>query len=187
MLIGNPHFLGFRESRLCSSLGGSSIRGRPAFELRVDRALRSVACVLPAVESAQRSQSDHLPRDDVSGRTATAGRLRRLPRGANARLSQGVTPENNAVVLLWQAIGPGSLTPQDSEQYFKLLGVAQPALPARTSSRYLPSASNHRLRPCRKASIQTIPTNSSSRRPADQGRQRSFRRSPLGCRRTAFP
>jgi hypothetical protein len=44
----------------------------------------------------------------------------------NERLREGVTPETNANVLLWQAMGPrpeGSLMPTD---YFRWLGVDQP-------------------------------------------------------------
>jgi len=41
----------------------------------------------------------------------------------NQRASQGVTPENNAVVLFWQAVGPKEIPPQYREEYFKLLGI----------------------------------------------------------------
>jgi len=60
----------------------------------------------------------------------------------NATLSQGVTPESNAVVVLWQAIGPGSL-PQDAVQYAKLLGVAPPP----PSGSYYRPVSAFRIKP----------------------------------------
>jgi len=41
----------------------------------------------------------------------------------NQRNSQGVTSENNAVVLLWKATGPSEIPPQQREAYFKLLGI----------------------------------------------------------------
>jgi hypothetical protein len=61
----------------------------------------------------------------------------------NAELSQGVTPENNAVVVLWQVIGPGSFAPQDRVEYFKLLGVAPPA----PSGSYFKPVSAFRIKP----------------------------------------
>ena len=45
----------------------------------------------------------------------------------NNRMSEGVTPENNASVLLWQAIGPGEINANDREKYFQMLGI--PPLP----------------------------------------------------------
>jgi hypothetical protein len=44
----------------------------------------------------------------------------------NERLGKGVTPENNACVLVWQAIGPkpeGKLVPPE---FFRLMGIASP-------------------------------------------------------------
>jgi hypothetical protein len=45
----------------------------------------------------------------------------------NGRLSQGVTPENNAAVAFWRAVGPKSIDQKVRKQYFALLGV--PELP----------------------------------------------------------
>lgn len=45
----------------------------------------------------------------------------------NQRTSQGVTPENNAVVLLMQAFGPGIIPAKDRPRFFKMLGI--PPLP----------------------------------------------------------
>ncbi len=45
----------------------------------------------------------------------------------NEHCSRGVTPENNAVVLYWQAMGPEGLGEAWSERYFRLLGVQPPA------------------------------------------------------------
>jgi hypothetical protein len=42
----------------------------------------------------------------------------------NRRLSRGVTPENNAVVLLWKALGPKGITEKHRQRYFQMLGVA---------------------------------------------------------------
>lgn len=48
------------------------------------------------------------------------------PTALNERMSKNITPENNAKVLIWQALGPhperGTMPPE----YFKWLGVAQP-------------------------------------------------------------
>ena len=45
----------------------------------------------------------------------------------NQICSKGVTPENNAAVLFWQAVGPSSIDKKDREAYFKMLGI--PPLP----------------------------------------------------------
>jgi hypothetical protein len=45
----------------------------------------------------------------------------------NERLSKGVTPENNAAVLLWKAMGPADIYEPIREQYFQMLGI--PPLP----------------------------------------------------------
>jgi hypothetical protein len=45
----------------------------------------------------------------------------------NQRLSQGVTPENNAAVPFWKAMGPGGIEKEQREKYFKMLGI--PPLP----------------------------------------------------------
>lgn len=42
----------------------------------------------------------------------------------NARAGEGVTPENNAVVLLIQAVGPAEIPSEHRTRYFELLGVA---------------------------------------------------------------
>ena len=42
----------------------------------------------------------------------------------NERYSQGVTPENNAAVLFWKAVGPGEIRPEYRGEYFRLLGIA---------------------------------------------------------------
>ncbi len=42
----------------------------------------------------------------------------------NLRYSQGVTPENNAVVLLLQAIGPREISKPYRERFFRMLGIA---------------------------------------------------------------
>jgi tetratricopeptide (TPR) repeat protein len=39
------------------------------------------------------------------------------------RFRQGVTPENNAAVLLWEAMGPGKITEDVRERYFQMLGM----------------------------------------------------------------
>src|SRR6185295_10550420 len=44
----------------------------------------------------------------------------------NERLREGVTPENNANVLLWQTVGPRSDI-QEPARFFKALGI--PELP----------------------------------------------------------
>ena len=45
----------------------------------------------------------------------------------NERLSKGVTPENNAMVLLWKALGPRPEGgPGMSPEYFRWLGIETP-------------------------------------------------------------
>src|SRR5260370_30476628 len=44
----------------------------------------------------------------------------------NQRLSQGVTPENNANVLIWQALGPHPEGTTMPAEYFQWLGVPEP-------------------------------------------------------------
>ena len=51
----------------------------------------------------------------------------------NARYSQGVTPENNAAVLLLQAMGPGEIDDRRRPQFFEMLGIA----PLPEKGRYL--------------------------------------------------
>jgi hypothetical protein len=41
----------------------------------------------------------------------------------NQRYSQGVTPENNATVPFWKAMGPAEIHLQDRSQYFQMLGM----------------------------------------------------------------
>jgi hypothetical protein len=45
-------------------------------------------------------------------------------RGLEAQLSQGVTPENNAAVLWWQALGPDEIPLEKREDFFRRLGAA---------------------------------------------------------------
>ena len=45
----------------------------------------------------------------------------------NERTRQGVTLENNASVLFWQAVGPGEIWEEIRDQYFQMLGI--PILP----------------------------------------------------------
>jgi hypothetical protein len=42
----------------------------------------------------------------------------------NQRCSRGVTPENNAAVPFWRAIGPSHIAADRREAYFKMLGIA---------------------------------------------------------------
>jgi hypothetical protein len=44
----------------------------------------------------------------------------------NERSAQGITPENNAAVPFWQAMGPGEIRPEFREEYFRRLGMAPP-------------------------------------------------------------
>jgi tetratricopeptide (TPR) repeat protein len=44
----------------------------------------------------------------------------------NEECGRGVTPENNAAVLIWQALGPPSLPRGTAERFYQLLGVPQP-------------------------------------------------------------
>jgi hypothetical protein len=44
----------------------------------------------------------------------------------NERLSQGITPANNANVLIWQALGPHPESATMPAEYFKWLGIEQP-------------------------------------------------------------
>ena len=44
----------------------------------------------------------------------------------NRRLSEGVTPENNAAVLFWQAVGPRLIQESLRQEYFQRLGMTPP-------------------------------------------------------------
>src|SRR5262245_38238195 len=44
----------------------------------------------------------------------------------NERLSKGITPENNANVLIWKALGPHPEGATMPDEYFKWLGIEQP-------------------------------------------------------------
>jgi len=46
----------------------------------------------------------------------------------NKLSSRGVTPENNAAVLLWRALGPKTVPTEVRKQFFELLGVPEPPL-----------------------------------------------------------
>jgi hypothetical protein len=66
----------------------------------------------------------------IRGIDATAARRRIIEANGvyslNARLSKGITPDKNANVLIWKAIGPrpeGTSVPAD---YFKALGIVEP-------------------------------------------------------------
>ena len=41
----------------------------------------------------------------------------------NQRMSRGVTPENNAAVLLWQAAGPAEILSDVRDEFFERLGI----------------------------------------------------------------
>ncbi len=41
----------------------------------------------------------------------------------NQRASKGVTPENNAAVLFWKAMGPSDIDEKDRKKYFEMLGM----------------------------------------------------------------
>ena len=45
----------------------------------------------------------------------------------NQRFSRGVTPQNNAAVLFWKAVGPSSINKKRRAEYFQMLGI--PPLP----------------------------------------------------------
>lgn len=44
----------------------------------------------------------------------------------NAKYGEGISPENNAVVLLWQAFGPENIPGELRAEYFALLGCEEP-------------------------------------------------------------
>jgi hypothetical protein len=44
----------------------------------------------------------------------------------NRRCSKGVTPENNAAVALWQAVGPKGIDKKIRKRYFEMLGIPEP-------------------------------------------------------------
>jgi hypothetical protein len=48
------------------------------------------------------------------------------PTALNERMSKGVKPENNAKVLIWQALGPHPERGTMPAEYFKWLGIEQP-------------------------------------------------------------
>ncbi len=46
----------------------------------------------------------------------------------NARAAEGVTPENNAAVLFWQAMGPNAIKPEMRTRYFEMLRMSTPPI-----------------------------------------------------------
>ena len=44
----------------------------------------------------------------------------------NRRNSAGVTPENNAAVLFWQAVGPNAIPKWSRQRFFQQVGIPQP-------------------------------------------------------------
>jgi len=44
----------------------------------------------------------------------------------NERGKKDVTPENNAAVLFWQAMGPSEVKPEIRSRYFRMLGMERP-------------------------------------------------------------
>ena len=52
----------------------------------------------------------------------------------NEQGSRGVTPENNAVVLLWRAMGPPHIS--EVQDYYELLGISVPEKPEELIRRY---------------------------------------------------
>ena len=69
----------------------------------------------------------------------------------NQRASEGVTPENNAAVLFWKAMGPGEIDVKDRQQYFNMLGIA-PLPEKETTSSSLAGTSSGLRRPGARAS-----------------------------------
>ena len=60
----------------------------------------------------------------------------------NAISSDGVTPENNAVVLFWQAFGPGRPSEQIPDRFFAMIGMERPL----KDGRYLIAEEDYRPR-----------------------------------------
>ena len=60
----------------------------------------------------------------------------------NALSSDGVTPENNAVVLFWQAFGPGRPMDQASDRFFEMIGMERPP----KDGQYLIAEEDYRLK-----------------------------------------
>ena len=44
----------------------------------------------------------------------------------NNRAAEGVTPENNAAVPFWQAMGPSGIKPEMRSRYFQMLKMTPP-------------------------------------------------------------
>ena len=60
----------------------------------------------------------------------------------NELSSEGVTPDNNAVVLFWQAFGPGRPTDQVSDRFFEMIGMERPP----KDGQYLIGEEDYRLK-----------------------------------------
>ena len=43
----------------------------------------------------------------------------------NERCSEGVTPENNAAIPFWQAVGPKGIDKNIRKRYFEMLGIGE--------------------------------------------------------------
>ncbi len=97
---------------------------------RINRLWPAIPIVLVAfiVYAALPGRSKYTvsPETTYETQEVLAGGLIDYPTALHKRLSQGVTPENNANVLIWQALGPhpehGTMPPE----YFQWLGIKQP-------------------------------------------------------------
>ncbi len=84
-----------------------------------------------AQSQSKPQQSWHWPKVVISKETTCFTEPLRSDGGVdyvaalNRKYSQGVTPENNAAVALWQAAGPKELKKQFRKRYFKMLGIAE--------------------------------------------------------------
>jgi hypothetical protein len=118
----------------------SIVVGMLAAAAAVSLAVSSVACAdekdAPARNAAKEGVTKKGPRavgDIVISKETThlEGPLRKDRRidylaALNRELSEGVTPENNAAVPLFEALGPEAVEEPVRERFFKLLGIAVP-------------------------------------------------------------
>ena len=95
----------------------------------------------PAEREAARA-GDDLERNDLHHRAAAPDGYPDYVAALNQRCSRGVTPENNAAVLAWKAVGPKPVEQQRRKQYFAMLGIARAAGEGRVFRRSL--RSHHR-------------------------------------------
>jgi hypothetical protein len=89
----------------------------------------AIAIVPLKAQDKRAAGGSHLKRYTISKATThIVGPLRKdgsvdYIAALNRRFSRGVTPENNAAVLFWKAVGPKEIDSEYRDKYFQMLGI----------------------------------------------------------------